>query len=627
MTTSSLPRRAIVGAVLATALIGAGVAAFADDAAPADGCPTWTDPKGDSNSLGEPTGTFDDANLDIVNTSVTTTADKVIVAITTDGMTAGPSDAGDEFGLNLTAAGASLFIAADREVDGSSSAHVGSYADPSVSEAATAVFDVKSKTVTITAPVASIKAAAGADPVGKPATALSAYTADIVPAADIGLLVYDDSASKSTVTVGADCGTGGGDTPAAPVPVPSASPSTEPTPAPSAPPATGGAPAAGAPQANCFATKDPAGDAWYPANVVPNDADLDLLGVTLGTTSDALVAYFKVAKLADGPATLDGHRFTLNFTFNKHAFAAAGSNFKDAQAGQIRDGAASTGRFGHLTQLSVDGSSIPPTSAGAAQTVATGSAFVASGLKYTFDTKTSTVSLSLPLADIEKYGQAPTAGAALTGVYVSAATDTGLLSSTWDTAPDGASSSAPGKLTYAFGDNHCFAPPTPPLSSVGAVNAQYGDVASVAAKLVDGAGAPVAGKSVTFTLGASKATGVTGADGVAKGVLVVKELAGERSLVISSGDATTSVHFTVLVEKTVLKAVNNKGAATATLTDDDRQPVAGQVITFASGSKKVSAKTDANGVAKASGLPAGNVKVAYAGAAGKYTAASTTTKG
>jgi hypothetical protein len=144
--------------------------------------------------------------------------------------------------------------------------------------------------------------------------------------------------------------------------------------------------------------------------------------------------------------------------------------------------------------------------------------------------------------------------------------------------------------------------------------------------VVDAAGAPVAGKPVTFTLDNSKASGTTGADGIAKAALLVKEKAGKRSLVISAEGASTTVAFTVLVEKTALKAVGGKGGVTATLTDDDKSPVAGQVITFTSGSKKVTAKTDAKGVAKATGLPPGNVKVAYAGAAGMYAASSTTTK-
>jgi hypothetical protein len=631
VTTSRLPRRAIVGAVLSTALIGAGFAAFADDAAPAGGCPSWTDPKGDSNTFGEPTGTFDDHNLDIVAASVTTTADKVVVTITSDAMTAGPSDAGDEFGLDLTLAGADLFIAADRDVDptGDSivTAHVGNYADPSISEEATAKFDVKAKTVTITAPIASVKAAAGADVAGKPATALSAYTADIVPLADLGMFVYDDAASKATLTIGSDCG---GGTPPVAAPVPSAAPSTAPSPAPSASPAPGGAPAvSGLPAADCFAAKDPKGDAiMRPVSGLipgdpgaPNDPDVDVTSLTVSSDATSLTAYIKVDKLGK-PAYSDGHRFYVSFTFNKHSFTMAGSEFGNGE-GALRDGLNGTGQVAATTQLAVDGvsSAIDPE-----RVTGAGPGFVDSGLKFTFDAKNSYVIAALPIADLEKYGKAPAAGAVLTGLYASGNTDYLASAIVTDTVPDGASSSAPGKLTYAIGDNHCFAPPVPPLSSVGAVKAQYGDVAAVAAKLVDASGAAVAGKTVTFTLGASTATGMTGADGVAKAALLVKETAGKRSLVITSDDAKTSVDFTVLVEKTVLKAVGSKAAVTATLTDDDKTPVAGQVITFTSGSKKVTAKTDAKGIAKATGLPPGNIKVAYAGAAGMYAAASTTTK-
>ncbi|MBK5307269.1 MAG: hypothetical protein JJD92_11335 [Frankiaceae bacterium] len=620
MTTFSLPRRAIVGSVLAASLIGTGlVTAFADDA-PAGGCPAWTDPKGDSTTAQEPSGNLTDANLDIVAATASTTADKVIVTITTDGMAAGASDAGDEFGLDLTIGDADLFIAADRQVDDTSTAHVGSYADPTIFEDATAAFDVKAKTVTITAPVASLKAAAGADVAGKPATALSAYTANAIPFAEFGFLLYDDAESKATLTIGTDCAGGA----PAPAPAPSASPSPEPSPtAAPAPPVAGGGDPSKLPTADCLLAKDPKGDAHVINANVPNDPDVDLTGLTLGSDAKNLYAYIKVDKLAAGPQIHDGHRFYVNFTHNKHTFTMAGSAFKNGGSAQFKDGLAQTGQVAHVTQLAVDGVS---NAADPERVTGNGPGFVESGLKYVFDEKTSTVTAILPIADVEKYGKAPAAGAVLTGVYAGAYGDAYAVAQPADTVPDGATTPETSKVTYALGDNHCFGVPTPPLSSVGAVKAQYGDIAAVAAKLVDAAGAPVAGKTVTFALGASKATAVTGADGIAKGALTVKDKAGTRKLTITAEGATASVSFTVLVEKTALKAVNNKGTINATLTDDDRKPVTGQVVTFTSGSKKVTARTDAKGVAKAAGLPAGNIKVTYAGAAGMYTAASTTTK-
>jgi hypothetical protein len=637
VTTSQLPRRTIVGAVLATALIGGGiVAAFAADAPATGACPSWTDPKGDASTQQQGAPQTGDTNLDITAATFSVVGDAIVASITTDNlsgdaessnMITGGSDAGDEFRFEFTVGGKAVQMYFDRLPTSDFGTNSGFAPNPGgnpndPSGTAEGKVDIKAKTVTITGKLSELAKVVGKPTAGLEVTALSAWTSDTLLGQPV--FDYDDAATKSKVTLVDGCGGGA----AAPAPSASASATPEPSPSASAPPA-GGAPAGGAPLPDCFTAKDPTGDAWYPASAVPSDDDLDLTGVTLGTTNDALVAYFKVKKLAAGPMTLDGHRFTLNFTFNKRAFAAAGSAYKNAQSAQMRDGFATSGRVGHVTQLSIDPPGIPPTSQEAAQRFAEGSAFVASGLKYVFDLKTSTVSLSLPLADITKNGGASAVGATFTGVYATAATDTTVISSSWDVAPDGATSSSPGKLTYTVGDNACFgaaAPAASPLSNVGAVKAQYGDVAAVAAKLVDAAGAAVAGKTVTFALGASKATGVTGADGVAKASLTVKDKAGKRSLAISSDDVKTAVAFTVLVEKTALKAVGSKGAVTATLTDDDKKPVAGQAVTFTSGSKKVTAKTDAKGVAKATGLPAGNVKVTYAGAAGMYTATSTSTK-
>jgi hypothetical protein len=634
VTTSHLPRRAIIGAVLATALIGGGlVAAFADDAPAGGPCPTWTDPKGDATTGEEPTGTATDDQMDVVGVSLTNDGANVVAAIKVTKLGDSASDFGDEYHVNFTLGGKAMQAYTDRGAGTTfpvpASSPVGFDSGffnitDNKSGLAKSMYDVKTSTVTITGTVAELSKALGSDSSGKTASALVAESQDYLsnPVQSTGFL-YDEAPTKLTFTVGVDCGGA-----AAPVGAPVTQPSAEPTPSPSAAPPAGGAPAGGAPLADCFSAKDPKGDAKYASSQTPNDPDMDILGLTLGTTADALVGYFKVDKLAAGPASLDGHRFAVNFTFNKHNFTASGSAFKDAQAGQVRDGLANSGRVGHVTQLAVDGGPTVPTDAAGAQAAVAGPGFVESKLKYTFDVKTSTVMMSLPLADIEKYGKAPTAGATLTAVYASGAADSTVLSFPFDTVPDGGSATA-SKLQYAIGDNACFgaaAPAVSPLTNVGVVKAQYGDAAAVAAKLVDAAGAAVAGKTVTFALGASTATGVTGADGVAKASLTVKDKAGKRSLAISSDDIKTAVAFTVLVEKTALKAAGNKGAVTATLTDDDKKPVVGQVITFTSGSKKVTAKTDAKGVAKASGLPSGTVKVSYAGASGTYAAASTSTK-
>lgn len=630
MTTSHLPRRAVVGAVLAASIVGGGlIAAFADDVV-AGPCPVWTDPKGDATTGQEPTGTLTDDQMDIVSASLANDGANVVATIGDVALGDTASDFGDEFHINFTIGGKELQAYADRG---------GSLGDPltspvgfdagfynitdDVSGAATAKYDTKANTVTITGTVAELSKALGADAAGKEATAIVAETQDYLP--NVGGFVYDDAATKATFTVGADCG--GGSAPAV-APSASASPAASPQPSPSATPtATVGAPAAaGLPSADCFLAKDPKGDAVLSPLVggpgLPNDPDLDTTSLTLGSDAKNLVAYVKVDKLDAGPAYTEGHRFYVSFTFNKHNFTMAGSAYKNGEE-QLRDGLSQTGQVAATTQLAVDGvsSAIDPE-----RFTGAGTGFVDSGLKYTFDLKNSYVIARLPLTDLEKFGKAPAAGAVLTGVYASANSDNFATATGVDSIPDGTSSSAPGKLTYSFGDNHCFAPPPSPLTYVGALKAQYGDTAAVAAKLVDSAGKPVVGKVVTFSLGASKATGKTGTNGVAKAALLVKDKAGKRTLTITGDGAKTSVPFTVLVEKTVLNATGTKGDVTATLLDDDRHPVTGQVITFTLGSKKVTARTDAKGVAKATGMPPGNVKVAYAGAAGMYSAANATTK-
>jgi hypothetical protein len=638
VTTIRPPRRALVGAALAAALIGTGISAFADDA-PAGGCPTWTDPKGDSTTGQAGVPGSEDAQMDIVAASFGSDAESLTATITSDGLGDSSSDAGDEFRMVFTVAGVHITMYADRwvqgtfglgpaaEVDAGTAGFFNEDDDAAEQGEATVAYDVKAKTVTIKGKISELAKAVGKPVTGQQLTEISAETSDQVFGGPVA--PYDDAPTKLTITAGADCANGGAAAPA-PAPVPSATPSAQPSPSASPAPAPGGAAPAGLPAPDCFLTKDPKGDAILrPVNGVPgdpaapNDPDLDVTSLTLGTDAKNLNAYIKVDALAAGPMITEGHRFYVTFTFNKHSFTMAGSAYKNGEA-PIRDGANQTGQVAAATQLAVDGvsSAIDPE-----RFTGAGTGFVESGLKYTFDVKNSYVIASLPLADLEKYGKAPAAGAVLTGVYASGNADNFATAIVVDSAPDGASSDDPAsKLTYGVGDNHCFGPAPSPLSNLGVLKAQYGDVAPVAAKLVDAAGAPVAGKPVTFALGSSKAVGTTGADGVAKAALLVKEKAGKRTLVITSGDATTSVSFTVLVEKTALKAVGGKGGVTATLTDDDRKPVAGQVITFASGSKKLTARTNAQGVAKVTGLPPGNVKVTYAGAPGMYAAASTTTK-
>ena len=162
---------------------------------------------------------------------------------------------------------------------------------------------------------------------------------------------------------------------------------------------------------------------------------------------------------------------------------------------------------------------------------------------------------------------------------------------------------------------------------------QYGDAVNVSARLADAAGKPLASKEVTFTLAGIVAKGKTDAQGVAKGRLVLSKTAGSYTLMTNfAGDdsakaASASKPFTIAVEKTVLAASGSKGTVTATLADDDKQRLAGQPVVFTANGKSTTVRTNAQGVAQLKNQkPGTGVAVRYAGASGKYSASSSSTK-
>ena len=214
---------------------------------------------------------------------------------------------------------------------------------------------------------------------------------------------------------------------------------------------------AGYPAAGCFDFTDPSGDAHW--ENTPTDPDLDILGVALQRTATDLKAYIKVTKLGDGPsASTDGHRYTLNFTFNGHSFAAAGSSYAHG-SGSIRDGLASTGQAGGTNQLSVDS----PPSATDPEAIKGrtngGLGYQKSGLTFTWDKVNSWVVVDLPIADIEKYGKAKFTGKLL-GVGASAAVDDYAVSQPADSTETSNATTAYTR-TWNVGANTCWPQPKP----------------------------------------------------------------------------------------------------------------------------------------------------------------------
>lgn len=210
------------------------------------------------------------------------------------------------------------------------------------------------------------------------------------------------------------------------------------------------------PKPGCFDIGDASGDANYLNANVPSDPDLDILGVSFQVTKTDLKWYIKVAKLGDGPAAADGHRFSLYFDFADHQFAASGSHFAHG-TGAIRDGLAKTGEAGASVQLGVDVPAVVPDVPPSAAYLNKG--FVSSGLTYTFDPAHSVVIGDLPLADIKKYAGRAFAGRVL-GVGVSASEDRYYVSQGADSTESG-NSTASFTGTFVAGSNKCFAAPKP----------------------------------------------------------------------------------------------------------------------------------------------------------------------
>jgi hypothetical protein len=630
---SRLARRRALAASAALALGTAGLTALVGTASAA-GCASWTDPKGDATTAQEPSGVASDAQMDITAASLRTVGDSLVAAITTDGLSNSASDAGDRYRVRFTVGGQAVTMVVDR-IAPPLVGDVDVYARTTgvATGEATAAFDAKTKTVTITAKLSEVDKSAGKKVAGQAASALSAETATHV--ANALSVLYDAAATTSTLLIGDTCDGSAAPAPAptasaSTAPSPSASPSASPTSSPS-PSATGapspaptGSPSAPSakvlPRAGCFLFTDATGDARpLNANNPQNDPALDLTGLTVQTTVTHLVAYGTVPGLDTGPsASTDGARWSFRFTHNKHVFTAAASTYNNAPAANVRGGLSQTGQFGANVQLSVD---TPPITDPNGR-VRTG--FVASGLAVDFDLASKVVVWRVPRADIEKYGEAPLVGSTLTAVDAISATDTGALSS----QADQVTAATPEVASYRVGDNSCFATPTQ-LTSVGATSAQFSDVADVAVRLVDrSSGKPLAGRRVQVTLPGTTAFLTTASDGVARVRATMRTSAGAGTLTASFAGAEgvdkseLSVPFTVLLEKTALLATGSQGSVTATLRDDDRAPVAGATLVLTQGSTKRTVRTDAKGTAKAGGFKPGQpVKVSYAGD-GRYAATS-----
>ncbi|HEV8579091.1 MAG TPA: Ig-like domain-containing protein [Thermoanaerobaculia bacterium] len=158
--------------------------------------------------------------------------------------------------------------------------------------------------------------------------------------------------------------------------------------------------------------------------------------------------------------------------------------------------------------------------------------------------------------------------------------------------------------------------PLPPsgeasLLYIGGTRVQYSDPLELAALLTDATGAPVAGRTLTFSLGGEAFTAVTDATGVARiavtanaapaEVPVTVDFAGEGNLPALRATQTVTVEREdVLLEytaKTLLGTAVPQPVSARLRDPDSLAPLAGKTVTFSVGGVTATAVTNANGVA------------------------------
>jgi hypothetical protein len=612
-----MPRRSLAqAAALATLLVGTAVPLLGTSSA--GGCPVWTDKTGDSTTAGvpDPSGSaIYDANLDLVKTSFTTTADRITAVFNVARLNPTASDFGDEYHVEFVVAGKTMQLYADRGADvvvakspfGFGGGFFNVTDGESVSTGAP-LYDTKNNTVTVSGTVAQLKSAAGVEVAGKAITGVVAETWDYVEAEDLGRTVfqYDDaSAPAGTVlAAGFDCAGGG----PAPVPVPSGVP----LPAPAGP---------DEPTAGCAHLTDKKADgttALVTANgtAVPygNDPTLDVTAATFRATTAEVAAYITVDKYAAKTANGNGPVYDAQFTVNGKTIRIY-TQTPDAVAAQA---------------LAAQRMAKPGADTGGDLN---GSYDARLKVSSTVNTARNIVKIAVTTASLETVVGAPIGGKTATAVTV----ETLVLTPPGrtiraDLAPD------TGSTSWAVADNKCFGPAPAVLANVGRTGVQYGDAATLAARVTAAGGGALAGKTVTFSLGALQVSARTGADGVARVSVNPGLQAGTYTLGVSfagdqtAGRADLSVPFTVTLETTKVSLKGAKKGSSRTITaklaDDEGRVLSGMTIVWTVAGKRVGAMTtNGAGVVTLNNVKPGSTVLAeFAGIAGKYAASNATTK-
>lgn len=163
-------------------------------------------------------------------------------------------------------------------------------------------------------------------------------------------------------------------------------------------------------------------------------------------------------------------------------------------------------------------------------------------------------------------------------------TAAGIDDQNWDNDADDLSSAL---IAYEIGAGIPIPDPPPVIEVSGDDSGQFSDDASVAARLTDGHGDPLAGREVTFELGSEKVTATTDAEGVASTTMPLRQAPGDYRLVVTysadDGSARAESPFTIRHEDASLALEVDRHGRTlrGTLTDaDSGAPVVGREILF-----------------------------------------------
>ncbi|HVF04914.1 MAG TPA: hypothetical protein VNA20_08750 [Frankiaceae bacterium] len=485
-------RRGLFSSALVSGLLLTAAVPFAGTAGAA-ACPAWTDAAGDASVGGHEE--LADESVDITAVKVEASSMELRATLTVPKLgNVNNYLPGDRFELAMTAGGTAVALVADRD-DVKQGNRVGAVVGSTYTKGGQAVYDITGHRVVITMPYTTLDTALGKPFKGLELKGLTgAVRGAFAPVSMSEALDSAPAPAALTMVGGRVCGDGHWGA-ATILPV-----------------GPGTAISAERPAAGCFGVSDDKGDGRLP-NVNPQvptaDPDLDILGVTLRATDRMLYAYLKIDKLENGgPARADGHRFSVDFTFNNHLFSVAASQYKNAQSQQIREGLAGPGLSGKMVQMSLDTPSGTDVAYARANVTPP---YVPSDSKAFFDVPNSTVVLGIPIADIQRYGGTRFHGASITGISARATGDFYRNSLIADTAP----STGAQPYSWVAGENKCFSLPT----KLTLTTVKAGAVRNVVAKLTTN-GVPVVGEAVAFNAGGKRSAIVTDARGVAvlKGV-------------------------------------------------------------------------------------------------------------